>query len=144
MISHNLGYPKIGNNRDLKKAIEGYWVGRIRYEQLTQINSTIKQKNWLTQKDLGIDLIPSNVFSLYDQALDLAFAISVLPNLCAQLPRNSDKSKLNPYLAIARVYHDGVTDISAMETGIVYHWLIAEQMMLMEQLGGDECTRIKA
>ena len=45
MITHNLGYPRIGNNRELKKAIEGYWSGRISYEQLMQIGSTIKQKN---------------------------------------------------------------------------------------------------
>ena len=45
MITHNLGYPRIGNNRELKKTIEGYWSGRISYEQLMQIGSTIKQKN---------------------------------------------------------------------------------------------------
>src|SRR5665648_1032541 len=80
MITHNLGYPRIGNNRELKKAVEGYWARRIIYEQLMQISSTIKQKNWLTQKELGIDLIPSNDFSLYDHVLDLSFAISAIPD----------------------------------------------------------------
>ena len=62
MITHNLGYPRIGNNRELKKAVEEYWSGRISYNELMQVSSAIKQKNWLTQKDLGIDLIPSNDF----------------------------------------------------------------------------------
>jgi len=97
MITHNLGYPRIGNNRELKKAVEGYWAGKISYEQLMQISSTIKQKNWLTQKDLGIDLIPSNDFSLYDHVLDLAFAINAIPDRYAQLHRNSNKSKLDLY-----------------------------------------------
>jgi 5-methyltetrahydropteroyltriglutamate--homocysteine methyltransferase len=130
MITHNLGYPRIGNNRELKKAVEGYWSGRISYEQLMQISSTIKQKNWLTQKDLGIDLIPSNDFSLYDHVLDLTFAISAIPNRYAQLPRNSDKSKLDLYFAMARGYQDGVTDITAMEMtkwfDTNYHYIVPE------------------
>jgi 5-methyltetrahydropteroyltriglutamate--homocysteine methyltransferase len=130
MITHNLGYPRIGNNRELKKAVEGYWSGRISYEQLMQISSTIKQKNWLTQKYLGIDLIPSNDFSLYDHVLDLTFAISAIPNRYAQLPRNSDKSKLDLYFAMARGYQDGVTDITAMEMtkwfDTNYHYIVPE------------------
>ena len=130
MITHNLGYPRIGNNRELKKAVEGYWAGKISYEQLMQISSTIKQKNWLTQKDLGIDLIPSNDFSLYDHVLDLAFAINAIPDRYAQLHRNSDKSKLDLYFAMARGYQDGVTDITAMEMtkwfDTNYHYIVPE------------------
>ena len=130
MIIHNLGYPRIGNNRELKKAVEGYWAGKISYEQLMQISSTIKQKNWLTQKDLGIDLIPSNDFSLYDHVLDLAFAINAIPDRYAQLHRNSDKSKLDLYFAMARGYQDGVTDITAMEMtkwfDTNYHYIVPE------------------
>ena len=130
MIIHNLGYPRIGNNRELKKAVEGYWAGKISYEQLMQISSTIKQKNWLTQKDLGIDLIPSNDFSLYDHVLDLAFAINAIPDRYAQLHRNSNKSKLDLYFAMARGYQDGVTDITAMEMtkwfDTNYHYIVPE------------------
>ncbi|HZK94336.1 MAG TPA: hypothetical protein VFC67_09030 [Prolixibacteraceae bacterium] len=130
MITHNLGYPRIGNNRELKKAVEGYWARRIIYEQLMQISSTIKQKNWLTQKELGIDLIPSNDFSLYDHVLDLSFAISAIPDRYAELPRNSDQSKLDLYFAMARGYQDGVTDITAMEMtkwfDTNYHYIVPE------------------
>ncbi|MGV8090734.1 MAG: 5-methyltetrahydropteroyltriglutamate--homocysteine S-methyltransferase [Mangrovibacterium sp.] len=130
MITHNLGYPRIGNNRELKKAVEGYWSGRISYEQLMQISSAIKQKNWLAQKELGIDLIPSSDFSLYDHVLDLAFAISAIPDRYAQLPRNSDKSKLDLYFAMARGYQDKVTDITAMEMtkwfDTNYHYIVPE------------------
>ena len=115
MITHNLGYPRIGNNREFKKAVEGYWSEKITYSQLIQISATIKQKNWLTQKELGIDLIPSNDFSLYDHVLDLAFAFSSIPNRYAKLPRNSEKSKLDLYFAMARGYQDGGSDITAME-----------------------------
>ncbi|MBK5194289.1 MAG: 5-methyltetrahydropteroyltriglutamate--homocysteine S-methyltransferase, partial [Flavobacteriaceae bacterium] len=130
MITHNLGYPRIGNHRELKKAVEGYWAGRISYEQLMQVSSTIKQKNWLTQKELRIDLIPSNDFSLYDHVLDLAFAINAIPDRYSQLPRNSDKSKLDLYFAMARGYQDEVTDITAMEMtkwfDTNYHYIVPE------------------
>ena len=130
MITHNLGYPRIGNNRELKKAVEGYWSGKITYSQLIQISATIKQKNWLTQKDLGIDLIPSNDFSLYDHVLDLAFTINAIPTRYAHLPSNSDKSKLDLYFAMARGYQDGVTDITAMEMtkwfDTNYHYIVPE------------------
>jgi 5-methyltetrahydropteroyltriglutamate--homocysteine methyltransferase len=130
MITHNLGYPRVGNNRELKKAVEGYWSEKITYSQLIKISSTLKQKNWLTQKELGIDLIPSNDFSLYDHVLDLAFAISSIPNRYAQLPRNSEKSKLDLYFAMARGYQDGVSDITAMEMtkwfDTNYHYIVPE------------------
>lgn len=130
MITHNLGYPRIGENRELKKAVEGYWSGRVGYEELIEISLAIKQKNWLMQKELGIDLIPSNDFSLYDHVLDLAFAISAIPDRYAQLPRNSDKSKLDLYFAMARGCQDGVSDITAMEMtkwfDTNYHYIVPE------------------
>lgn len=97
MITHNLGYPRVGNNRELKKAVEGYWSEKITYSQLIKISSTLKQKNWLTQKEMGIDLIPSNDFSLYDHVLDLAFAISAIPVPIMVAKING------PYAAIAAV-----------------------------------------
>jgi len=130
MITHNLGYPRIGNDRELKKAVEGYWSGKISYEQLIQVSIAIKQKNWLLQKDLGIDLIPSNDFSFYDQVLDMAFAVDAIPKRYAHLARNTGKSELDLYFAMARGYQEGDTDITAMEMtkwfDTNYHYIVPE------------------
>lgn len=130
MITHNLGYPRIGNDRELKKAVEGYWSGKISYEQLIQVRIAIKQKNWLLQKDLGIDLIPSNDFSFYDQVLDMAFAVDAIPKRYAHLARNTGKSELDLYFAMARGYQEGDTDITAMEMtkwfDTNYHYIVPE------------------
>jgi 5-methyltetrahydropteroyltriglutamate--homocysteine methyltransferase len=130
MITHNLGYPRIGNNREMKKAIEGYWSGKINYNQLIQTSSEIKQKNWLLQIDLGIDLIPSNDFSFYDHVLDMAFTINAIPERYSGLPRNSEKSKLDLYFAMARGYQEGGDDIIAMEMtkwfDTNYHYIVPE------------------
>jgi 5-methyltetrahydropteroyltriglutamate--homocysteine methyltransferase len=130
MITHNLGYPRIGNNREIKKAIEGYWSGKINYNQLIQTSAEIKQKNWLLQKDLGIDLIPSNDFSFYDHVLDMAFTINAIPERYSGLPHNSEKSKLDLYFAMARGYQEGEVDIIAMEMtkwfDTNYHYIVPE------------------
>jgi 5-methyltetrahydropteroyltriglutamate--homocysteine methyltransferase len=130
MITHNLGYPRIGNNREIKKAIEGYWLGKINYNQLIQTSAEIKQKNWLLQKDLGIDLIPSNDFSFYDHVLDMAFTINAIPERYSDLTRYSEKSKLDLYFAMARGYQEGGADIIAMEMtkwfDTNYHYIVPE------------------
>src|SRR5450759_5265780 len=130
MITHNLGYPRIGNDREIKKAIEGYWSGKITYDQLIQTAVEIKQKNWLLQKDLGIDLIPSNDFSFYDHVLDMAFSVNAIPERYTGLAQNSDKSKLDMYFAMARGYQKGEKDIIAMEMtkwfDTNYHYIVPE------------------
>ena len=130
MITHNLGYPRIGNNRELKKAVEGYWAGKITYDQLIEVGAAIKQKNWLMQKDSGIDLIPCNDFSFYDSVLDLAFAINAIPTRYAHLPRNSNKLKLDLYFTMARGCQEDGTDITAMEMtkwfDTNYHYIVPE------------------
>lgn len=130
MITHNLGYPRIGNNREIKKAIEGYWSGKINYNQLIQTSAELKQKNWLLQKDMGIDLIPSNDFSFYDHVLDMMFTVNAIPERYSDLPRNSEKSKLDLYFAMARGYQEGGADIIAMEMtkwfDTNYHYIVPE------------------
>jgi 5-methyltetrahydropteroyltriglutamate--homocysteine methyltransferase len=130
MITHNLGYPRIGNNRELKKAIEGYWSGKINYDQLIKVSEEIKQKNWLLQKDLGIDLIPSNDFSFYDHVLDMAFTTGAIPERYSDLRGNSGESRMNQYFAMARGYQKEGVDIIAMEMtkwfDTNYHYIVPE------------------
>jgi 5-methyltetrahydropteroyltriglutamate--homocysteine methyltransferase len=63
MRTHNLGYPRIGSRRELKKACEKYRTGKITLEDLLQTGKQIRQENRKLQKDAGIDLIPINDFS---------------------------------------------------------------------------------
>lgn len=79
MISHNLGYPRIGEKRELKKSTEKYWKKEITLEQLLKEGRELRKKNWLTQSQAGIDLIPVNDFSFYDQMLDMSILLGVFP-----------------------------------------------------------------
>lgn len=78
-LTHTLGYPRIGEKRELKKATEAYWAGKLTRAELEETGRTLRRQNWLTQKAAGIDLIPSNDFSFYDQLLDLSCLVGNLP-----------------------------------------------------------------
>jgi 5-methyltetrahydropteroyltriglutamate--homocysteine methyltransferase len=68
--THLLGYPRIGEHRELKKATELYWKGEIPRAALEAIGRDIRKRNWQKQAAAGIDLLPCNDFSFYDQVLD--------------------------------------------------------------------------
>ncbi len=77
--THNLGFPRIGEQRELKKATEAYWKGRLSLAELQSVGRTLRQTNWLKQKQAGIDLIPVNDFSFYDQTLDMSCLLGNVP-----------------------------------------------------------------
>ena len=79
-ISQNLGFPRIGERRELKKATEAYWKGDLDYAGLEATGAELRRANWAKQKAAGIDLIPSNDFSLYDQVLGLSCLIGNVPS----------------------------------------------------------------
>jgi 5-methyltetrahydropteroyltriglutamate--homocysteine methyltransferase len=74
-----LGYPRIGENRELKKATESYWKGEISLETLLQIGKDIRKNNWKKQVDAGIDVVPTNDFTFYDQTLDMSCLLGNIP-----------------------------------------------------------------
>ena len=70
ILIHNLGYPRVGALRQLKKALEAYWRGVETAEELQTTAFELRRTNWLQQQSAGIDLIPSGDFSFYDHVLD--------------------------------------------------------------------------
>lgn len=130
MITHNLGYPRIGNSRELKKALEGYWSGKISLNELRDTGKRIRQQNWLLQKDSGIDLIPSNDFSFYDQILDMSLSVKAIPERYSAMLKNKDFSEEDLYFAMARGYQKNELDITAMEMtkwfDTNYHYIVPE------------------
>lgn len=123
----NLGFPRIGSNRELKKAVESYWKGNSSVEELQKTAKEIRAKNWQTQQSGEITYIPSNDFSLYDQVLDTIALFGAIPQRFAFNQENVD---LDLYFAMARgAQKDGV-DVTAMEMtkwfDTNYHYIVAE------------------
>ncbi|KMU88647.1 5-methyltetrahydropteroyltriglutamate-homocysteine methyltransferase [Coccidioides immitis H538.4] len=74
-----LGFPRMGRLRDLKKATEAYWGGKISRDDLLKEGKRLRLEHWQIQKDAGVDLIPSNDFAFYDQVLDHIQLFGVIP-----------------------------------------------------------------
>ncbi len=129
MLTHNLGYPRIGSKRELKKVSEQYWSGKTTQKNVLQVGKNIRQENWLLQKNEGIDLIPSNDFSFYDQVLDMSLTVGAIPKRFQNLV-SKKVSPLDLYFAMARGYQKDDLDITAMEMtkwfDTNYHYIVPE------------------
>ena len=76
---HNLGFPRIGAQRELKFALERYWRGEDSLDALEHTARSLRQRHWLAQKAAGLDWVPVGDFSFYDQVLDMSFTLGHLP-----------------------------------------------------------------
>jgi len=131
MKTHNLGYPRIGNQRQLKKACEQFWSGKIDLSDLKTVARNIKEENWQTQLDAGIDLIPCNDFSYYDQVLDTSMLLGVIPQRYSSvLSQVKSNTAIDLYFAMARGYQKDGLDIKAMKMtkwlDTNYHYIVPE------------------
>lgn len=131
MLTQNLGYPRIGGQRQLKKACEQYWAGKIELRDLKEVARNIKENNWQTQLSAGIDLIPCNDFSLYDQMLDTSLMLGVIPQRYTPvLSQVKGNGEMDLYFAMARGYQKDGLDITAMEMtkwlDTNYHYIVPE------------------
>lgn len=116
------GYPRIGPNRELKHALESYWAGDTTSADLGAAARAERERAWRRLAGLGLDSVPSNTFSLYDQVLDAAVLAGAVPPRFAGLGLDD----LGTYFAMAR----GTTDVAPLELtkwfDTNYHYLVPE------------------
>jgi 5-methyltetrahydropteroyltriglutamate--homocysteine methyltransferase len=77
VLTHNLGFPRIGARRELKFGLESYWKGDSPRDELLALGARLRQRHW--QHQAGLDLAPVGDFSFYDQVLDMSFTLGNLP-----------------------------------------------------------------
>ena len=124
-VSVNLGYPRIGRQRELKKATEAFWAGKIDQAELLSTAAALRKTAWQRQKEAGIISIPSNDFSFYDGILDTAALVGAVPQ---RYGWDAETVDLATYFAMARgsVEHD----LPAMEMtkffNTNYHYIVPE------------------
>ncbi|MGG7178625.1 5-methyltetrahydropteroyltriglutamate--homocysteine S-methyltransferase [Clostridium paraputrificum] len=121
-----IGYPRIGVQRELKFAVEKYFKESISERELREIAKRLREEYWITQKENGIDIIPSNDFSFYDNFLDTAFLLNVIPKRYKRLK----ETKLETYFAMARGYQKNNRDVKALPMkkwfNTNYHYIVPE------------------
>ena len=154
-LATNLGYPRIGPNRELKRATESYWKGELSVEELLATGAELRHRAWQIQRDAAIDVIPCNDFSFYDHVLDTIALLGVVPprygwpsettippyyeildpvNLLGSLPVRGGTTPalvdLDTYFAMARGAQREGLDVSAMEMtkwfDTNYHYIVPE------------------
>ena len=125
MEAHVLGFPRIGRGRELKKALEAYWRGESSVESLLHCAETLREKNWHYQQDNGLSLVTVGDFSLYDQMLDTACMLGMVPQ---RFGNHNGDIDLITYFHMAR--GDVKRNIPAMEMtkwfDTNYHYLVPE------------------
>lgn len=99
ILTHNLGYPRMGALRQLKKSLEAYWQGKETEADLHRTASALRRMHWGQQKEAGVDLIPSNDFSFYDHVLDTTAMVGAVPDRFGWKGKHVD---LASYFAMAR------------------------------------------
>ena len=127
-LSAITGYPRIGPRRELKRAVEGYWDGRVDRDALEETGRALRLEGWQRMRDAGIDLIPSNTFSHYDHVLDAIAMVGAVP------PRYGDSGEgevdAETYFAMARGAQREGLDVTAMEMikwfDTNYHYIVPE------------------
>jgi len=128
----NLGFPRIGAQRELKRAVEGYWNGDRSKQDLLAEGAELRERHWRKQDDLGLDFVPANDFSYYDQVLDTCAMVGAVPD---RFPWDGDTVDLDTYFAMARGLQE--KDLEGEGSGVQamemtkwfdtnYHYLVPE------------------
>ncbi|HVV27492.1 MAG TPA: 5-methyltetrahydropteroyltriglutamate--homocysteine S-methyltransferase [Rhizomicrobium sp.] len=123
ILATNLGFPRIGSHRELKIATESYWAGKSSAGELSKTAAGLRVRHWVVQQKAGIDHIPSNDFSFYDQMLDTVAMLGAVP---PRFGHTAGNVPLDLYFAMAR----GRQDAPAMEMtkwfDTNYHYIVPE------------------
>lgn len=101
-LAHNLGFPRIGADRELKKALEAYWKGEIDQYGLRTVGRELRATHWQLQKDAGIELLPVGDFAWYDQVLSHSLAFGAVPERFADTRDFRGLPTLDTLFAMAR------------------------------------------
>ncbi len=115
------GFARIGEQRELKRALESYWKGESSFDEVERVSERLKRRHWGYQRDAGIDAVSTNDFSLYDQTLDMVETLGLVPERFRDID-----DKTARYFAMAR----GDRNHTAMEMtkwfNTNYHYIVPE------------------
>jgi len=118
--TYTVGFPRIGEQRELKKVLENFWSKKCDFSEVQKVASELKKRHWNYQKDAGIEYISSNDFSLYDNILDTAIMLNAIPKRFQHL-QNEEL-----YFAMARGDKNSVAMEMTKWFNTNYHYIVPE------------------
>jgi 5-methyltetrahydropteroyltriglutamate--homocysteine methyltransferase len=118
--SYVVGFPRVGEQRELKHALESFWAKKSSFSELEAVASELKKRHWSYQKSSGIEFISSNDFSLYDNMLDLAVILGAIPKRFRGLKNEA------LYFSMARGNEQSVAMEMTKWFNTNYHYIVPE------------------
>src|SRR5690625_4881029 len=123
ILSSNIGYPRIGEKREWKRALENFWDGKSTEEALIEQTTEIRRNNLKKQQQLGVDLIPVGDLTLYDHVLDTAVTFGVVPK---RFNYEGGPVSIKTYYEIARGATSEVASEMTKWFNTNYHYIVPE------------------
>lgn len=130
-ITHNLGFPRIGSQRELKFALESYWAGRQTEQELAITAAELRRRHW--QQQAGLDFVPVGDFSLYDQVLDMSVTLGNLPERAT----GKQGSELDAYFRAARGRGANDSPCCATAAGEMTKWFDTNYHYIVPEFTAD-------
>jgi 5-methyltetrahydropteroyltriglutamate--homocysteine methyltransferase len=131
VVTHNLGFPRIGAKRELKFAQESYWKGQASLQELNDVGATLRQTNWQSQSQL--DLVPVGDFSFYDHVLDTSFMFGNIP----QRVQGPQSHPLDNYFRLARGQSAKESGCGCVHAGEMTKWFDTNYHYIVPELSAD-------
>ncbi len=135
-LAHNLGFPRIGRDRELKKALEAHWKGDLDTAGLRAVGRELRAAHWQLQKDAGIELLPVGDFAWYDQVLTHSLMFGVIPQ---RFLSHDAQPTLDTLFAMARGVSSGCCGAHAQE---MTKWFDSNYHYLVPELTADQQFRL--
>ncbi|WP_370548021.1 5-methyltetrahydropteroyltriglutamate--homocysteine S-methyltransferase [Edwardsiella tarda] len=127
VISHTLGFPRVGLQRELKKALEAYWAGKVSSQALLACGAELRARHWRQQQEAGVDVLPVGDFAWYDHVLATSLMVGNVP---ARHRRADGTIDLDTLFRIARGQSPGAQPAAAAEMtkwfNTNYHYIVPE------------------
>ncbi len=137
VTTHNLGFPRIGKNRELKFALESFWRGQSSQQQLQQVGQALRQTHWQAQNKL--DLLPVGDFSFYDHVLDTSVLFGNLPSRVDEHANDLDK-----YFQVARGQSQSASACQQISAGEMTKWFDTNYHYIVPEFDADTTFSLHA
>ncbi len=134
---HNLGFPRIGAERELKFAQEKHWKGALSQAELEALGAELRRQSW--RRQAGLDLVPVGDFAFYDHVLDASFLVGNVPARA----RAGEGEPLDAYFRVARGRAAGDTD-GGVAAGEMTKWFDTNYHYIVPELSTETSFRLDA
>jgi len=136
--THNLGFPRLGEQRSLKIALEQYWNGLMNQQELQRTGASLRKRHWRLQENSGIDYLPVGDFSWYDHVLDTSLMLGVIPK---RFDWHGEEADLDTCFRMARGRAPSGADATACE---MTKWFDTNYHYIVPEFTGNQAFRLSS